>query len=118
MNIKGVFVGHSEDRSALTGVTVILIPKGAKASCDIRGSAPGTREVALLEPTKMIRKIHGIVLCGGSAFGLRAVEGVVRYLREKGVGFDTGFGKVPIVPAGVIFDLGVGKKDVYPDEEM
>ena len=118
MNIKGVLVGHAEDREALTGVSVILFPKGAVASCDVRGSAPGTREVALLEPTKMIRKIHGIALCGGSAFGLRAAEGVVRYLKEKNIGFDTGVVKVPIVPSGVIFDLGIGRKDVYPDEEM
>ena len=118
MYIKGVLVGHAEDRDALTGITVILIPDGATASCDVRGSAPGTREVALLEPTKMIRKIHGIALCGGSAFGLRAAQGVVRYLKERGIGFDTGIVKVPIVPSGVIFDLGIGKKDVYPDEEM
>lgn len=118
MNIKGVLVGHSENKEALTGITVILFPDGAVASCDVRGSAPGTRETALLEPTKMIREIHGICLCGGSAFGLRAVDGVMKFLKEKKIGFETGFGKIPIVPAGVIFDLGVGKKDVFPDEEM
>lgn len=116
--MKGVYFGHCEDFEAITGVSVIIFPDGAVASCDVRGSAPGTRETSLLEPTKMIRKIYGICLAGGSAFGLSSASGVMRYLREKNIGFETGFGKVPIVPSAIIFDLGIGKSDIFPDEEM
>lgn len=116
--MKNVYFGHYEDFDAITGVSVIIFPDGVVASCDIRGSAPGTRETALLEPTKMIDKIHGICLAGGSAFGLASASGVMRYLKEKNVGFETGFGKVPIVPSAIIFDLGIGKGNVFPDEEM
>jgi len=116
--MKGVYFGHFEDIDAITGVSVLIFPDGAVASCDVRGSAPGTREIALLEPTKMIEKIHGICLAGGSAFGLSAASGVMRYLREKNIGFDTPFGKVPIVPSAIIYDLGIGRSDIFPDEEM
>ena len=116
--MRNVFFGHFEDLDAITGVSVIIFPEGVVASCDIRGSAPGTRETALLEPTKMVRKIYGISLSGGSAFGLSAASGVMKYLKEKNIGLETGFGKVPIVPSAIIFDLGVGKNDIFPDEEM
>lgn len=116
--MRGVYFGHYEDFEGVTGVSVLIFPEGAVASCDVRGSAPGTREIALLEPTKMIEKIHGICLAGGSAFGLSAASGVMKYLKEKNIGFDTPFGKVPIVPSAIIFDLGIGKKDIFPDEEM
>lgn len=116
--MKGVYFGHYEDFDGITGVSVLIFPEGVVASCDIRGSAPGTRETSLLEPTKMIRKIHGICLAGGSAFGLAASSGVMKYLKEKNIGFETGFGKVPIVSSAIIFDLGIGKNDTYPDEEM
>ncbi|MGB9749813.1 MAG: P1 family peptidase [Caldisericia bacterium] len=116
--MKGVYFGHYEDFEGVTGVSVIIFPDGVVASCDIRGSAPGTRETALLEPTKMINRIHGICLSGGSAFGLSAASGVMRYLKEKNIGFETGFGKVPIVPSAIIFDLGIGRSDTFPDEEM
>ncbi|MGQ9845843.1 MAG: P1 family peptidase [Caldisericia bacterium] len=116
--MRGVYFGHYEDFDGITGVSVLIFPEGVVASCDIRGSAPGTRETSLLEPTKMIRKIHGICLAGGSAFGLAASSGVMKYLKEKNIGFETGFGKVPIVPCAIIFDLGIGKNDTYPDEEM
>ncbi|MBC7194968.1 MAG: P1 family peptidase, partial [Caldisericia bacterium] len=116
--MKDVYFGHYEDFDAITGVSVIIFPKGVVASCDIRGSAPGTRETALLEPTKMINRIHGICLSGGSAFGLSAASGVMKYLKEKNIGFDTPFGKVPIVPSAIIYDLGIGKGNVFPDEEM
>lgn len=116
--MKGVYFGHKEDFDAITGVSVLIFPEDAVASCDVRGSAPGTREVSLLEPTKMIEKIHAICLAGGSAFGLSAASGVMRYLKEKNIGFDTPFGKVPIVPSAIIFDLGIGRKDAFPDEEM
>lgn len=116
--MKGVYFGHYEDFDGITGVSVLIFPEGVVASCDIRGSAPGTRETSLLEPTKMIKKIHGICLAGGSAFGLAASSGVMKYLKEKNIGFETGFGKVPIVSSAIIFDLGIGKSDTYPDEEM
>lgn len=116
--MKGVYFGHYEDFNGITGVSVLIFPEGVVASCDIRGSAPGTRETSLLEPTKMISRIHGICLAGGSAFGLAASSGIMKYLKEKNIGFETGFGKVPIVPSAIIFDLGIGKSDTYPDEEM
>lgn len=116
--MKGVLFGHFEDFESITGVSVLIFPEGVVASCDIRGSAPGTRETSLLEPTKMIRKIHGICLSGGSAFGLSAASGVMKFLKEKNIGFETGFGKVPIVPSAIIFDLGIGRSDIFPDEEM
>lgn len=116
--MKGVYFGHFEDLDGITGVSVLIFPEGAVASCDVRGSAPGTREVSLLEPTMLIDKIHAICLSGGSAFGLSAASGVMRYLREKDIGFETPFGKVPIVPSAIIFDLGIGKKDIFPDEDM
>lgn len=116
--MKGVYFGHYEDFNGITGVSVLIFPEGVVASCDIRGSAPGTRETSLLEPIKMISKIHAICLAGGSAFGLAASSGVMKYLKEKNIGFETGFGKVPIVPSAIIFDLGIGKSDIYPDEEM
>ncbi|MCX8095279.1 MAG: P1 family peptidase [Caldisericia bacterium] len=116
--MKGVYFGHYEDFVGITGVSVIIFPEGAIGSCDVRGSAPGTRETDLLEPTKMVDKIHAICLSGGSAFGLAASSGVMKYLKEKNIGFDTPFGKVPIVPSAIIYDLGIGKSDIFPDEEM
>ncbi|MDI6860428.1 MAG: P1 family peptidase [Caldisericia bacterium] len=116
--MKGVYFGHYEDFEGITGVSVLIFPEGVVASCDVRGSAPGTREISLLEPIRLINKIHGISLAGGSAFGLSAASGVMRYLREKNIGFETPFGKVPIVSSAIIFDLGIGKRDAFPDEEM
>lgn len=117
-DVTGIRVGHAQNFAAKTGCTVILTENGAVAGVDIRGSAPGTREIATLEPTRLVEKIHGIVLTGGSAFGLAAAEGVMRYLEEKNVGFDTGIARVPIVPAAVIFDLAIGSATVRPDAEM
>jgi L-aminopeptidase/D-esterase-like protein len=85
---------------------------------DVRGSAPGTRETDLLDPVNLVEKAHAVVLAGGSAFGLDAASGVMRYLDEHGIGFDTGAGKVPIVPAAILFDLNLGRGDVRPDAEM
>jgi L-aminopeptidase/D-esterase-like protein len=117
-DVPGILVGHAQDDIALTGCTVILCEKGAVGGVDQRGGAPGTREVDALHPMHLVSKVHGIVLAGGSAFGLEAATGVMRYLEEKDVGFDTRIVKVPIVPAAILFDLGIGKPDVRPDAAM
>lgn len=117
-DIPHLLVGHAQDMEALTGCTVVLCPKGASAGVDQRGGAPGTRETDLLHPMHLVEKVHAILLAGGSAFGLDAASGVMRYLEEKGFGFDTGAAKVPIVPAAVIFDLAIGRADIRPNAEM
>lgn len=117
-DVSGIEVGQVQDDEALTGCTVILCRKGAVAGVDVRGSAPGTRETDLLDPINLVEKVHAVVLAGGSAFGLDAASGVMRYLDENGIGFDTGAGKVPIVPSAILFDLGLGRGDVRPDAEM
>ncbi|MDI6831105.1 MAG: P1 family peptidase [Actinomycetota bacterium] len=116
--IDGVRVGHAHDENGLTGCTVVLLPPGTKGGVDVRGGAPGTRETDLLHPVNLVEEIHAFVLSGGSAFGLAAATGVVRYLEERGIGFDTGVARVPIVPAAVIFDLAVGDPGARPDAEM
>jgi L-aminopeptidase/D-esterase-like protein len=118
LDTGGVRVGHWSDRRAATGCTVILAPpEGAVAACDIRGGAPGTRETDLLDAGRLVQRVHAIVLSGGSAFGLDAATGVMRYLEQQGVGFPTRSGPVPIVAGAVIFDLGLGRSDVRPDAE-
>ena len=116
--IEGVKVGHATDATARTGCTVILCPTGATAGVDVRGAAPGTRETDALRSGRLVQKAHGVLLTGGSAFGLDAAGGVVQYLEEQNVGFPAGTVRVPIVPAAVIFDLGVGDATVRPDREM
>ena len=114
-DVAGVRVGHWSDRRLRTGCTVVLMPpEGAFGGCDVRGSAPGTRETDLLRPGKTVQRVHAVCLCGGSAFGLAAADGVMRYLREHDVGFKVGGVRIPIVPAAVIFDLGVGSPEAYP----
>ncbi len=116
--VDGVRVGHWTHAEARTGCTVVLTPDaGWTASGLVLGAAPGTRETALLEPDKSVRQAHAIVLTGGSAFGLDAASGVVRWLEARGVGLETPFARVPIVPAAVLYDLGVGRADVRPDAE-
>jgi L-aminopeptidase/D-esterase-like protein len=117
-DVPGILVGHAQDDEALTGCTVILCEGGAVGGVDQRGGAPGTREVDALHPMHLVSKVHGIVLAGGSAFGLEAATGAMRYLEERGVGFDTRVARVPIVPAAILFDLGIGKPDVRPDAAM
>ncbi len=117
-DVRGIQVGHAQDESALTGCTVILCREGAVAGVDVRGSAPGTRETDLLDPINLVEKVHAVVLAGGSAFGLDAATGAMRYLDEQKIGFNTGVAKVPIVPAAILFDLGVGQVDVRPDAAM
>ncbi len=117
-DVPGIEVGNAQNDSALTGCTVILARKGAVGGVDVRGSAPGTRETDLLDPINLVDKVHGVVLAGGSAFGLDAASGVMRYLEEQKIGFNVGVAKVPIVPAAIIFDLGIGDATVRPDAEM
>jgi L-aminopeptidase/D-esterase-like protein len=115
--VAGIKVGHHTLRERPTGCTVILVEAGAVAGVDVRGSAPGTRETDLLNPINMVEQVHAIVLSGGSAFGLDAASGVVRYLEEKGIGFDVRVAKIPIVPAAILFDLGIGDAKIRPTAE-
>ncbi len=117
-DIVGLRVGHVSDFDAITGCTAILCEQGAVAGVDIRGSASGTEETPTLDPGHVTSRIHGILLAGGSAFGLEAASGVRRYLEHRGVGFDTGVAKVPIVPAAILFDLAIGKAGVRPNLAM
>jgi len=117
-DVPGLLVGHAQDDEALTGCTVILCEKGAAGGVDQRGGAPGTRETDAMHPMHLVTQVHGVVLSGGSAFGLDSASGVVRYLEEKNVGFDVRVAKVPIVPAAILFDLGLGQSNVRPDSAM
>ncbi len=117
-DVRGIEVGHAQNEEALTGCTVILCRKGAVAGVDVRGGAPGTRETDLLDPVNLVEKVHAIVLAGGSAYGLDAASGVMRYLEEQKIGFNTGAAKVPIVPAAILYDLNLGRADVRPDSAM
>ncbi|MBI5825573.1 MAG: P1 family peptidase [Chloroflexi bacterium] len=117
-DVRGIEVGHAQNEEALTGCTVILCRKGAVAGVDVRGGAPGTRETDLLNPINLVQKIHAIVLAGGSAFGLDAASGVMRYLEENKIGFNTGAARVPIVPSAILYDLNLGRADVRPDSAM
>ena len=117
-DIPGIQVGHAQDEQALTGCTVVLCEGGAMGGVDQRGGAPGTRETDAMHPMHLVNEVHAVVLAGGSAFGLDAASGVVRYLEERGVGFDVRVARVPIVPAAILFDLGIGRSDVRPDAEM
>ena len=110
----GFRVGHWTDESARTGCTVVLPPAGNVASCDIRGSSPSSRELALLHPDRKLTEVHAVLLTGGSAFGLAAAQGVVEWLAERDVGYQTGIAPVPIVPAAVVFDLGTGDPSRRP----
>ena len=117
-DVPGVLVGHAQDEHALTGCTAILVEGGAVAGVDVRGGAPGTRETDLLDPRASVHRVHGLVFAGGSAFGLDAACGVVRYLDERGVGHQAGAWRVPIVPAAILFDLAIGDGHVRPDAAM
>jgi len=117
-DIPGIEVGQTQDEDALTGCTVILCRKGAVGGVDVRGGAPGTRETDLLDPVNLVEKVHAVVLAGGSAFGLEAASGVMKYLAEQKIGFGFGASRVPIVPAAILFDLGLGKSQRRPDIEM
>jgi L-aminopeptidase/D-esterase-like protein len=117
-DIEGIKVGHASDFKGYTGCTVILCEKGAVCGIDVRGSASGTRQTDPLNIGHIVDEVHGILLAGGSAFGLDAANGVSRYLEEKNVGFDVGVAHVPIVPSAVIFDLGFGNPKARPTPDM
>ncbi len=116
-DVPGIRVGHWTDRRAKTGCTVILCEGSTGAAVDARGGAPGTRETDVLHPANIVRKSDAIVFSGGSAFGLAAATGVMRWCREQGFGFETVAGRVPIVSSAVIFDLAVGRSDCWPGEQ-
>ncbi len=117
-DVPGIRVGHAQDEQALTGCTVVLCEQGAVGGVDQRGGAPGTRQTDAMYPMHLVQQVHAVVLSGGSAFGLDAASGVMRYLEERGVGFEVGVARVPIVPAAILFDLGIGKSSVRPNAEM
>ena len=117
-DIAGILAGHATDECGRTGCTAILCPEGAVGGVDVAGGAPGTRETDLFHPGNLVQKIHAVTLCGGSAYGLNACGGVMRYLDEQGVGLDVGVARVPLVCGAVIFDLGVGDPKARPDEAM
>jgi len=115
--VDGITVGHATDLEHLTGCTAVVAAGGAVAGVAVTGGAPGTRETELLRPENVVERVHAVLLCGGSAFGLAAADGATRYLASLGVGFDTGAARIPIVPAAVIYDLGIGSA-VWPDAAM
>jgi len=117
-SIPGFKVGHAQDLEALTGCTVILCPPDTVGGVDQRGGAPGTRETDLLHPMHLVNQVNAVLLTGGSAFGLDAATGVMRFCEENKMGFNAGLASVPIVPAAVLFDLGIGNPKVRPDAEM
>lgn len=114
-DVPGVRVGHFTDSRRPTGCTVVLTDAGATGGVDVRGAAPGTRETDLLDPSNLVEQVHAILLSGGSAFGLDAATGVVRWLEEHGFGYPAGPVRVPIVPAAILFDLSVGDPAIRPD---
>ena len=116
--LDGVCVGNAQDTQAKTGVTVMLFPQGARAGVDISGGGPASRETPVLSPTTAPTPVHAIVLAGGSAYGLEAGSGVMRYLEEHGIGYNTGFALVPIVCQSDIYDLSYGSASVRPDAAM
>jgi L-aminopeptidase/D-esterase-like protein len=117
-DVPGVLVGHASDTENLTGCTAVIFERPAVAGVDVRGSSPATRETDLLSPTGRVLETHALLLTGGSAFGLSAATGVVRFLEERGIGYDVRVARVPIVPAAVLFDLAVGSSTVRPDAMM
>jgi L-aminopeptidase/D-esterase-like protein len=116
-DVAGFLVGHATDREGATGCTVVLCPAGTVGSGEVRGGSPGTRETDLLRPGTLVQEVNAVLLTGGSAFGLAAADGVMRFLAEQGIGFDAGVARVPIVPAAVLFDLGVGDPGARPGPE-
>ena len=116
--IPGFRIGHSSDSVGCTGCTVILCPEGTVGGVDVRGSAAGTREFDALSPLHLVPHVHGVLLAGGSAFGLDAAAGVMQYLEERSLGFDVQVTRVPIVPTAILFDLRLGDHRARPDARM
>lgn len=117
-DVPGIRVGHANDPKTARGATVMLCEKAVTAGVDVRGGSPGTRETDCLDPVNMVPAPHAIYLGGGSAYGLAGAGGVMRYLRDNGIGFQAYTALVPIVPGAVIFDLTIGDPKAYPDEAM
>jgi L-aminopeptidase/D-esterase-like protein len=115
--VPGIRVGHVSDLEGATGCTVILTPPGTLGSGEVRGGAPGTRETDLLRPGMLVEEVNAVLLTGGSAFGLAAATGVMRFLEEQGIGFDAGVARVPIVPSAALFDLSVGSAAARPGSD-
>jgi len=115
--VPGIKVGHYTDLQAITGCTVILVEDGAVAGIYVSGSAPGTRETDLLKTGNLVQQVHAILLTGGSAFGLDAATGVMQFLEEKNIGFQTDTINIPIVPSAVIYDLDMGNPHIRPNKE-
>jgi L-aminopeptidase/D-esterase-like protein len=113
-DVGGVRVGHWTNEAAQTGCTVVLLPEGTVASGEVRGGAPAAREFALLDPSRTVQRIDAVVLTGGSAYGLATADGVMRFCEERGMGFPTAGGVVPIVVALGLYDLAVGDGSVRP----
>lgn len=113
--VPGIEVGHFTDPRRPTGCTMVMAREGAVGGVDVRGAAPGTRETDLLDPSNLVEKVHGIMLAGGSSWGLDAASGAVRWLEERGIGFDVVVGRLPLVPSAVLFDLLVGDMRIRPD---
>ena len=118
LDIGPLRIGQVENKEAATGMTVLIADEGMRAGLDVRGGGPASRDSQLLNPLMSAQQIHAVVLSGGSAYGLGAANGVMKYLEEKDIGFDTGVAKVPLVAQSDIFDLSVGSADVRPDSEM
>jgi L-aminopeptidase/D-esterase-like protein len=116
--IKGIRVGHATDLQGITGCTVVLCEEGAVGGVDQRGGGPGTRETDALNPVNLVSEVHAVMLAGGSAFGLDAAQGAMRYLRERDKGYNTGVAKVPIVPSAILFDLGIGDSKAFPTADL
>lgn len=117
-DLEGIFIGNAQDTDACTGITVILAPEGAVCGVDVRGGAPATRETDLLKSEKMVDRVHGVFLSGGSAYGLDAAGGIMDFLERRRIGFDVGIGVVPIVTGACLFDLAFGRSDIRPDKAM
>lgn len=113
--VQGIRVGHFTDARRPTGCSVVLCPAGAVAGVDVRGAAPGTRETDLLHPSNLVQEVHAIMLAGGSAWGLDSATGAVRWLEEQGAGLHIGVGRIPLVPAAVLFDVMLGDMAIRPD---
>lgn len=116
--IRGLRIGNAENQEAKTGVTVLMFSHGATVGVDVSGGGPASRENLLADPLTADNPVNAIVLSGGSAYGLAASDGVMRYLESRGIGYDTGFAKVPLVCQACIYDLGIGRADIRPDAEM
>ncbi|WP_028782953.1 P1 family peptidase [Thalassobacillus devorans] len=117
-SIDGFRIGHASDDKAATGCSVVICERGAVGGVDVRGGAPGTRETDLLRSENLVESVHAVFLAGGSAFGLAAGSGVMGFLEEKGIGFDTGAGRVPVVPGAILYDLQTGDNRRRPDIQM